>query len=246
MREVLILRLDAPFMSFGGVRVDNRGPTRDFPALAMIAGLLGNALGYDRRDAALLEALQRRIRYAVRCDRPGVRLTDFQTVDITQPFMAEPGWTTHGAPEGRGGGTEARANLHIRYRDHWADAIYTVALALTPEEASPDLSTIERALKEPERPLFLGRKPCLPAAPIVVERRTASSLTDALVEAPRVAAARGSRGALRAWVPEGESVFGPSRAIAVTDERDWANQIVVGRRIVLETTVNPAEATDGG
>ncbi len=246
MRDVLILRLDAPLMSFGGVRVDARGPTQDFPALSMIAGLVGNALGYDRREPELLDRLQQRVRYAARCDRPGTLLRDFQTVDITQPFMAEPGWTTRGEPEGRGGGAEARANLHIRYRDHWADAVYTVVLALTPEDASLDLDTVERALREPERPLFIGRKPCLPAAPLFVERRVADSLVGALASAPRIASGRGRHGALRAWVPQGESVDGPARAIAVTDERDWANQIVVGRRIVLETTVNPPEAKDAG
>lgn len=244
MREVLILRLDAPLLSFGGVRVDERGPTREFPPLAMIAGLLGNALGYGRHEAELLDRLQRRLRHAARCDRPGVLLTDFQTVDITQPFMSEPGWTTRGEPEGRGGGADARANLHIRHRDYWADAVYTVALSLDPEGESPDLAALERALREPERPLFIGRKPCLPAAPLLVERRAAASLVDALASATRIAPERARSGALRAWVPEGEPVERPTRAIPVTDERDWANQIVVGRRIVFETTVNPPEAND--
>lgn len=247
MRDVLILRLDAPLMSFGGVRVDASGVTLEFPALSMLAGLLGNALGYDHRDVEHLSALQRRVRYAVRCDRPGVLLVDFQTVDITQPFMGAPGWTTRGALEGRGGGAETRANLHIRSREYWADAVYTVALALDPERERPDLSALEQALRGPERPLFIGRKPCLPAATLLVERRRAGSLAEALEATPRIAGDRASRdGALRAWVPEGERVEGPAREIAITDERDWANQIVVGRRIVVQTLLNPPEAADGG
>ncbi len=247
MRDVLILRLDAPLMSFGGVRVDASGVTLEFPALSMIAGLLGNALGYDHRDVEMLSSLQRRLRYAVRCDRPGVLLADFQTVDITLPFMEGPGWTTRGAPEARGGGAETRANLHIRNREYWADAVYTVALALEPEDAAPDLAALEQALREPERPLFIGRKPCLPAAPLLVGRRRAGSILEALAATPRLGRdrERGS-GALRAWVSEGEQAGGPTREIAVTDERDWANQIVVGRRIVLQTMLNPPEATDVG
>lgn len=243
-RDVLILRLDAPLMSFGGVRVDARGPTQDYPALAMITGLLANALGYDRREAEALTRLQGRVRYAARCDREGARITDFQTVDITTAEMAGPAWTTRGAAEKRGGGAEALANLHIRWRDYWADAVYTVALWLEPPEEAPDLAAIESALREPERPLFLGRKACLPAAPLLVERRQAGSLLDALTRTRRIGGGRSRPDPLRAWVPEEEAPAGSSRVIAVTDERDWANDIVVGRRLVFETTVNPPEASD--
>ena len=241
MNEALILRFDAPLMSFGAVRVDNLGPTLEFPGRSMIAGLLGNALGYDRRDAARLERLQARLRYAARCDRPGVALEDFQTVDITLPFMSAPGWTTRGGPEARGGGKETLENLHIRHRTYLADAVYTVAVALDPAEESPDLGVLEAALREPERPLFIGRKACLPAAPLLVGRRRAASLVEALRSEPRPARGRSRQGPLRAWFQEGEAVDRPLHAIPVTDERDWANEIVVGRRIVLETTIDPPE-----
>jgi CRISPR system Cascade subunit CasD len=244
MPEVLILRLDAPLMSFGGVRIDSWGPTQEFPTLSMLAGLLGNALGYEHHDAEPLGRLQARLRCAVRCDRPGALLSDFQTVDISKGFMQGPGWTTRGAPEGREGGQDTLDNLHIRNRDYWADAVYTVALALHPENESPDLAAIERALREPERPIFIGRKPCLPATPLLIERRRDESLVRALGAAPRISGERGGRGALRAWVPESERVEAPIRAIAVTDERDWVNDIVVGRRVVLQTTVDPPEASD--
>ncbi len=249
MREVLVLRLDAPLMSFGGVKVDNRGGTLQFPPLSMLTGLLGNALGYDHRDAERLAGLQGRLRYAVRCDRPGERVTDYQTVDLGQEHLMEPGWTTRGAPEGRGGGKEAREGTHIRLREYWADAVYTLVVALDPEAGDPDLATLELAVQEPERPVFLGRKPCLPATPLLVERRRSGSLLEALEQVPRLARDRwrGEAAApLLAWLPEGENGTRPSRQIPVTDERDWENQIVVGRRIVRETTVNPREARHAG
>lgn len=242
--EYIVLRLDAPLMSFGAVRVDARGPTLEFPPVSLLAGLLGNALGYERRAPEALDRLQRRMRYAARCDRPGVRLTDFQTVDITLPGMVQ-GWTTRGAPEGRGGGSETRSNLHIRTRDYWADAVYTVALALDPADEQPDLGALERALREPERPLFIGRKACVPSSPLVVGRTSAGSLAEALAQVPRPPGRGPARGPLRAWLPEDEQPVAASRAIAVVDQRDWANDIVVGRRIVLETTVCPPEVTDG-
>ena len=47
----LILRLDAPLVSFGGEAIDHYGVIRPFPAKSMIAGLIGNALGFERYEA---------------------------------------------------------------------------------------------------------------------------------------------------------------------------------------------------
>jgi CRISPR system Cascade subunit CasD len=248
MRDVLIVRLDAPLLSFGGVAVDNRRPTQEFPSLSLVTGLLGNALGYDHRDPRSLQRLQERVQYAARRDRPGQRLSDFHTVDLGQDHLVATGWTTRGEPELRGGASSD--TTHIRVREYWADSVYTLALTLQPADEPPDLSRIERALREPERPLFVGRKCCLPAAPLLVRRCTAATLRGALEAEPRIARARwsdpqGAPEALAAWVPGDESARGSEREIAVTDERDWENQIVVGRRVVLHTTVNPPEATDG-
>ncbi len=249
MRDVLILRLDAPLLSFGSVAVDNRRPTQEFPPLSLVAGLLGNALGYDHRDAQALQRLQDRIRYASRCDRRGERITDFHTVDLGQDHLVGAGWTTRDAPEVRAGASSD--TTHIRLRDYWADSIHTLALFLAAADEVPDLAAIERALREPERPLFVGRKCCLPAAPLLVGRRRAVTLRDALEAEPRITRARwndprAAPEALAVWLPEDEPLRGPFREIAVTDERDWQNQIIVGRRIVRHTTVHPPEATDAG
>lgn len=234
MIDAIILRFDAPLISFGGVVVDNNGVTRMFPAGSMLTGLLGNALGYDHGDAASLEALQGRLAYAVRCDRPGELLTDFQTVDLSQPFLAR-GWTTRGVSQGRAGAEATRTGTHIRRRDYLADAIYTVALALDPPHVDPAAGRIEAALRAPARPLFIGRKPCLPAAPIFLQRVEAETLRAALVAAPRADRA-GDQRDFRAWFP----AAGPSErgALPVTDTRDWTNQIHVGRRFVREDRIH--------
>jgi len=248
MIDAIILRFDAPLISFGGVVIDNNGVTRTFPARSMLAGMLGNALGYDHRDAAAVQALQTRIVYAVRCDRPGELLQDFQTVDLSQPFLWQ-GWTTRGRVQERAGegGNEIRSLMratqrgeplprtekttHIRYRDYLADAVYTVALELKPPDADPDAARLEAALRAPARPLFIGRKPCLPAEPILLGRYPADDLRTALVRAPLSPRASDSR-RLRAWLPaDGPHVRG---ALPVTDDRDWTNQIHVGRRFIRE------------
>jgi len=246
MLNVLLLRLDAPLMSFGGVVVDNRGVILDFPALSMMTGLIGNALGYDHRHANHLSVLQTRLRYAVRCDRAGQRMTDYQTVDLGQEHLVDTGWTTRGAREKRGKGA-ATSGTSIRYREYWADAVYTAAVTLFPAEESPDLGTIAHALQEPERPLFLGRKTCLPAAPLFLALTPASSLRSALEAVPRIVPERRRDEAsapLTAWLPENEDACSDWRDIPVTDERDWENQIVVGRRLIRQTRVNPPEASN--
>jgi CRISPR system Cascade subunit CasD len=233
MIDAIVLRFDAPLMSFGGVVIDQNGFTRRFPARSMLTGMLGNALGYDHRDADLLQALQERIEYAVREDHPGEPLSDYQTVDLSQDFM-QTGWTTRGIAQGRAGAEATRQGTHIRLRDYLADAVYTVALALEPPNGNPDVGRLEAALRAPARPLFIGRKSCLPAEPIFLCCLHMESLRDAVIRAPLSKRAEGQR--FRIW----RSAAGPQErgALPLTDNRDWANQIHVGRRFIIEEFID--------
>jgi CRISPR system Cascade subunit CasD len=247
----LILRFDAPMLSFGGTVVDANSVTDDMPSRSMITGLLANALGYDYRDIDLLGRLQERLRVAARRDVPGTRIVDFQTVDLGQEFLSG-GWTTSGRAEGREGGS-AGSGTHIRYRHYIADAIYTVAVTLEHSEEAPTLEMLDAALAEPARPLFIGRKACLPSTPISRGIVHVSSLLDALREAPL-----GRRGRLKrddsgvprkclVRVPRGGGAAEIDWAErAITEDRDWPNQIHVGRSIVLEAFVECGQSQMGG
>jgi len=245
MNDFLALRFDAPLMSFGGPIIDNLGVTQEFPALSMVTGLLANALGYRHSDVLLLERLQARLRYAVRCDRQGEKATDFQTVDLGQDFLQGTGWTTRGFPEGRGSG-EATRGTHIRYRDFQFDAVFSLALAVEPENEEPRLTDLEGALRSPCRPLFLGRKPCLPAAPLLLGQVRAGSLVEALAAIPPLEKNRRDLKGdfLPAWWPAEGPATPDSLLIEVTDERDWANQIHVGRRMVRRGRVKLEEKSN--
>lgn len=243
--DVLLLRFDAPMLSFGGARVDKNGVQAVIPGRAMLTGLVGNALGYEHGEADRLGALQARLRYAVRQDHAGEGLLDYHTVDMGQPFMLE-GWTTRAAPESRGGGESSTGTL-IRLQHYRADAVYSVALTLRGDGA-PTVDDVARALARPERPLFIGRKCCLPAAPILQGRVTAPTLRAALagwsLAPPR--SRRGARDASEkraclSWWPTGEGTE-VGRTIDLTDEMDWSNQVHVGRRSVQEATVEYSEA----
>lgn len=180
--ECLLLRLDGPLMSFGGVLVDQIGPTDLFPGRSLITGLIGNAMGWDHRDKDRLDALQVRLHLAARWDAEPERLLDYQTVDLGQDFMQGTGWTTKGVREDRGKG-EATSETHPRYRSYWANGCLTVAITLLGESA-PSLDDLDKALRRPARPLFIGRKSCLPAAPILLGRRNAENLKAALAAEP--------------------------------------------------------------
>ncbi|MCS6997388.1 MAG: type I-E CRISPR-associated protein Cas5/CasD [Casimicrobiaceae bacterium] len=226
--DALLLRFDAPLMSFGAVVVDQHHPTWRFPGAAMLTGLLGNALGWDHSDTVRLQALQDRLHFAARWDVEPELLIDYQTVDLGQSFLEGTGWTTRGRREDRGKG-DATSATHIRFRHYWANGVATIALTLEGREP-PSLEELEAALRHPARPLFLGRKPCLPAAPLLLGRRSAESLKGALAAEPL--AAVGPRRSFGQRLPalwpleEGEAAGTEERY----DVRDWANNIHRGVR----------------
>ena len=232
MLDVLLLRLDAPMMSFGGTAVDAIGRTEPCPTLSMLTGLLANALGYDHRDADKTSALQERLRFAARRDHGGETRVEYQTVDLGQPHMNDKhAWTTRGYVETRSGGSEARYGTHQRYRHFLVDSVFTVALTVLPADEEPTIDALERALRWPARPLFLGRKSCIPSAPLVSKqaRLRATTLREAVLAAE---VAREGAEQARVWWPEDDAETEGAHRFALTDRRDWRNQLHVGRRFV--------------
>jgi CRISPR system Cascade subunit CasD len=168
-------------MSFGREAIDQNGPTRDHPDASLLTGLFANALGWRREEAARHQRLQDRLRFAVRLDREGSELRDFQTAKLAKN---DQGWTTRGVPEGRAGGAGTYESPHIRFRFYRADAALTIAVAFSPENETPTAGDIVAALAEPARPLFIGRKPCVPAGPLGLGVVEADSLVAALDDVP--------------------------------------------------------------
>lgn len=229
----LLLRFDAPLMSFGGVVVDQVNPVIAFPGRSMIAGLLANALGWDHRESVKTQALQDGLRHAARWDCEPVRLVDYHTVDLGLDAMRDTGWTTRGRREDRGSG-EANTGTHQRWRHYWANGCATVAVALAAPTASdaaalPDLDRIEQALRAPARPLFIGRKTCMPATPILLRRSASIDLRAALSAEPLAAPfGRRSPERVRACWPA-DDTQADSDTIELDDLRDWVSNVHVGR-----------------
>lgn len=231
MGAYLRLVFEAPLMAFGGEAVDALGVIEPFPAASMLTGLLANALGWRRQDRTMLARLQARLRYAARIDREGRALTDFQTVRLCGN---DQGWTTRGEPERRGG--EA-VSTHIRRRDYDADKRVVVALTLDPVGEAPTLEELAAALDAPARPLFLGRKPCLPAGRIGAGIVVAETLPDALASLPPPVDRK-----TRVMLPAEEPALPGDEVRPWSDRRNWISGVHGGSRDVRIRHLPPGGA----
>lgn len=250
MQRHLVLRLVSPLIAFGGETIDNLGVIRDFPALSMVTGLIANALGWDRSQAQEHNRLQARLRMGCVLEPGAQRVQDYQTAML---YESEAGWTTSGTREGREKSpsytpdADGRKALTLqRYRDYHADLCAWVALALHPVDEAPTLDDIAAALDKPARPLFIGRKPCLPADRLVAGWHTAADICSALqaiVTEQTATAAAPATGWQAQW-PDGEGTQPGDRLLDICDERNWASGIHGGwrpvRQAVLPSTENTA------
>lgn len=235
----LIMRLEAPLIACGGETIDNYGVIRSFPSVSMLTGLLANALGWRRIEGERHQRLQDNLVFAARIDREpaeNVRLQDYQTARLTSAKQ----WTTRGEPEGRLGGGGA-SFTHLRFRDYFADMRFTVSLRVEPEKVGPTLDELAEALEQPARPLFIGRKPCLPSAPLFYGFSDGDTALMALLAAPLEE--REAPTTVRLLWPENDSPKAlaevkRSRTYMLTDQRNWRSSgLHGGGRLVCEGTV---------
>ncbi len=140
----LLLRLSAPMQSWG---VSGRFTVRDTarePTKSGVIGLLAAALGRPR--TASVEDLAA-LRMGVRIDKPGRVEMDYHTAKNV--YRANP---------------RARPQETVVSRRYYlADAAFLVGM-----ESDDDalLSRLHQALRDPQWPLYLGRKAFVPAEPI--------------------------------------------------------------------------------
>lgn len=243
MPRHLLIRLSSPLIAFGGETIDNFGVIRDFPALSMVTGLMANALGWDRGDDVQHNRLQARLRLGARLESVPEYLREYQTAEL---FEDDAGWTTYGQPEGRAKSPSyspsknGRKSLTLqRYRDYHADLTALLAVRLELAEEAPTLEDIAQALDRPQRPLFIGRKPCLPVGRLVAGWVDADTVLQALQLAP----VPHEHSGLRAQWPDGEGQLPGDRLVDVCDERNWTSGVHGGWRPVREGLIKNAGNT---
>ncbi|SEH25770.1 CRISPR system Cascade subunit CasD [Magnetospirillum fulvum] len=239
----LILHLEAPLLAFGGVTIDHVGVTRDFPAASMLTGLLANAMGWRRTEGDKHQRLQDRLIFAARREWDGGTgiLTDTQNAQLAK---IDRGWTSWGEPEGRNGASYGAP--HRRRRDYHPDACVVVALRFgLPDDPDLDLDRLAAFMDRPLRPLFIGRKSCLPSAPVrrmrdFVVAPTAYQALRQVPPLPDVSAGA----ALRAIWPTGEGPIEGAevhRILDLPDLRNWRTGLHGGTRQIVEGVVVPQE-----
>lgn len=244
MPRHLLLRLEAPLIAFGGETIDNFGVIRDFPALSMVTGLFANALGWRREEDECHNRLQQRLVMGARIERMGERFTDYQTALL---YEKDQGWTTYGVPEGRASSPSylmkpdgRKALTWQRYRDYHTDLAVLVALRLEPADESPNLDDLAAALDRPARPLFIGRKPCLPSSRLFFDWWEGGNLVHVLRTAPAIAKGMNPTWSLQ-WI-DGEGELPADRVLDLCDERNWTSGVHGGWRPVRQADFSPGGA----
>jgi CRISPR system Cascade subunit CasD len=136
--SVLLLTLTGPLQSWGSSSRFVRRGTETAPTKSGVLGLLAAAQGRRRTDP--LEDLAG-LRFGVRIDQPGRLVRDFQTVRSL----------------------DGRQKMPLSYRFYLADAVFLAAV-----EGDPALlDVLADALRRPVYPLYLGRRSCPPAGPLL-------------------------------------------------------------------------------
>jgi CRISPR system Cascade subunit CasD len=135
--SALLLRLAGPLQAWGASsRFVHRG-TEIAPTKSGVIGMLAAARGI-RRTEPLTELLG--LRFAVRIDRPGQIIRDFQTARDRDGTRAMP----------------------LSYRHYLGDAVFVAAVG-----GDHDLlQNLYQAVLRPQYPLYLGRRSCPPVPPV--------------------------------------------------------------------------------
>lgn len=163
--RIMKFPFSAPLQSWGeNARWDTR-TTTGIPTKSGVIGFLGCCLGYPRGDKRLNE-LEENIRIAVRVDKSGQVLTDFQTVQGTDGVLL------NAAGKPRGGDTIITPKQYLQ------DARFTIFL----EGDDQILTECFDALLHPYWTPYLGRKNCAPAVPIKPQWVDKGRLEDAVAE----------------------------------------------------------------
>lgn len=231
MREFLLLRLEGPLQAWGDVAIDGMRPIRPFPPRSAIAGLLSSAMGWRHTDGRRTTALQDALTMAVRIDRAGQHIVDYQTAELAETTS---GWT-HWGIEYREIGNVVRAEQILGrppreratqqlWKSYTADASFLVAVGLT-EESPVTIDLLESALTQPARPLYLGRRSCPPSTALLEGRVTAKTPGEALAN-------ESNREAPYWFDASDEPLSAWTESMEIWDRRDFESGQFLSSRVV--------------
>ena len=149
----VVMLLTGPLQSWGGPAPGiYERPTDSTPTLSAVVGIIANALGRHRHDP--IGDLADGATLAVRTDRPGTLLNDFHTVGTAGRYALA-------ADTGR-----QLKNPVVTNRQYLVDAAFLAVYE--PPDGGISADEVFCALLKPARPLYLGRRSCVPSERIPV------------------------------------------------------------------------------
>ncbi len=150
---VLLLRLEGPLQAWGEDSKWSMRNTRLEPTKSGVIGLLAACMGWGAADDALIGQASQVLSIGVRADKPGTLLRDYHTIV---------GGVVSAEGKVKINQKSKLPETVISLRDYLADACFLVAV-----RGPADLiDQLHAALLNPAWPPFLGRKSCVPAAPV--------------------------------------------------------------------------------
>ncbi|UOR01728.1 type I-E CRISPR-associated protein Cas5/CasD [Leucobacter allii] len=158
--SVLLLTLAGPLQAWGSRSRFTERHTELAPTKSGVIGMLAAARGLARTaDLGALATL----RFGVRIDQPGEIIRDFQTARSR----------------------DGKESMPLSQRYYLGDAVFLVGVE---SQGRAELERVQRELRAPAFPLFLGRRSCPPSGPIRTELRDGTieeAFADAVWEASR-------------------------------------------------------------
>lgn len=234
--SILAMRFEAPMQAWGDSARWSVRDTRPEPTFSGIIGLVAAASGWglDADGDERVAALSGTVRLGVRADREGTPLRDYHTIGGTRSGRETP-WTGLLTAEGKTKRTATTAALHteVSERNYLCDACYLVML----EADAATLAAIETAVRAPTWPPFLGRKACVPSAPLIpalpeTPPIVSGPLADAIRAYPWLGRSTDTRPAhLRAVVDEATGVRAGMRSLRHDVPKSFRRRLFVHRYV---------------
>lgn len=164
--EFLVFQLQAPLSSWGEPAVGEYRGSALHPSQSALIGLLGAALGMRREDEAAHARLRDGLCFAVGVLSGGSLMRDFHTAQVPKQSALKN--RAHATRQHELAVDSQDLSTILSTRDHRQNAASLVAVQARANVASSaySLGQLAGALRRPQFTLYLGRKACVPAAPL--------------------------------------------------------------------------------
>lgn len=163
MSRYLVFQLYAPLASWGEAAVGEVRHTSALPSRSALLGMLAAALGIRREEERQLLAINQHYHFAIRpLSGREQWLRDYHTVQMPKENRKRRYVTRRDELVL----STDKPETMLTSREYRCDAYYHVALEHTPG-APFSLDELANALVSPVFPLYLGRKSCPPALPLL-------------------------------------------------------------------------------